>query len=55
MPMKRGKKNASSNISEFHKGQTYAKAKAKFGKKKADRIAVAAGLAASRRKKKKGH
>lgn len=44
MPLKKGKKNVSSNISEFHKGGTYQKTKKKFGKKKADKQAVAAAL-----------
>lgn len=51
MPMKKGKskKTVSSNISEFHKGGTYSKTKAKFGKKTADKQAVAAAMATKRR------
>lgn len=51
MPLKRGKgkKVVSSNIREFHKGGTYAKTKAKFGKKKADKQAVAVALSEQRK------
>ena len=34
----------SSNIREFHKGKTYAHTLAKFGKRRADRQAVAVAL-----------
>lgn len=46
MPLKPGssKETVSDNISEFHKGLTYAHTQAKFGKKKADRQAVAAAM-----------
>lgn len=46
MPLKSGKssKVVSSNISEFHTGKTYAHTKAKFGKKKANKQAVAVAL-----------
>jgi len=55
MPLKKGKsqKVISENISEFHKGGTYAKTKAKFGKKTADDQAVAAAMSTARRSKKK--
>jgi len=53
MPLKSGKKNVSSNIRESHKGQTYARTKAKFGKKDADRQAVAVAMAAARKGKRK--
>lgn len=52
MPMK--SKNAGKNIQEFHHGSRYEKAKAKFGKKKADKMAVAAGMSAARKAKRKG-
>ena len=56
MPLKRGtsKKTVSKNISEFHKGKTYAKTKAKHGKKTADKQAVAVAMA-TKRKSKKGY
>lgn len=56
MPLKRGKskKTISSNISEFHTGKTYAKTKAKFGKAKADKQAVAVALSTSRKSGKRG-
>lgn len=41
--------STSNRIKEFHKGKTYARTKRKFGKAKADKQAVAVGLA---RKKK---
>jgi len=55
MPLHKGtsKKTVSKNISEFHTGQTYAHTKAKFGKKTADKQAVAAALSEQRRSKKK--
>lgn len=46
--------STSQNIREFHTGRTYEKTKAKFGKKDADRQAVAAALNVSRRIKKAG-
>jgi hypothetical protein len=51
VPLKKGKsrKTVSSNIKEFHKGKTYAKTKKKFGKKKANKQAVAAAYATRRR------
>lgn len=53
MPLKKGssKKVMSENIKEFHTGKTYAKTKAKFGKKDADRQAVAVAYAQARKKK----
>lgn len=50
MPLKKGKSRAtvSDNIREFHKGKTYARTKAKFGKKKADKQAVAAAMSKRR-------
>jgi hypothetical protein len=54
MPLKTGKspKTVSSNISELHKGKTYAKTSQKFGKDKANKQAVA--IALSQAKKSKG-
>jgi hypothetical protein len=56
MPLKAGKskKVVSENISEFHGGKTYAHTKAKFGKKKADKQAVAVAMSKSRGGKKRG-
>ncbi len=47
MPMT--SKDSSKNIKEFHTGKTYQRTKAKFGKKRADAQAIAAGLNAARR------
>lgn len=46
MPLKKGSSQAtiSENISEFHGGDTYAHTKAKFGKKKADKQAIAVAM-----------
>lgn len=46
MPLKKGtsRKTVSKNIEEFHEGDTYERTKAKFGKKKADKQAVAVAL-----------
>lgn len=53
MPLKKGKSQAtvSSNIREFHTGKTYAHTRAKFGKARADKQAVAAAMATKRRSK----
>lgn len=53
MPLKKGKskRTMSSNIREFHKGKTYARTKRKYGKKRADKQAVAVGYAQRRRSK----
>lgn len=56
MPFQPGssQKVVSQNISEFHKGDRYAQMKGKYGKAKADKIAVAAALSNARRSKDKG-
>ena len=53
MPLKPGKSQntISSNIRELHSGDVYAKTKAKFGKDKANKQAVAIALSNSRKKK----
>ena len=53
MPLKpgKGKKVVSENISEFHKGKTFAKTEAKFGKEKADKQAVAVAMDKKRKSK----
>lgn len=58
MPGLKGAKNVGRNIREVHKGKTYARTKKKFGKKKADRQAIAiamseAGVSRKKRKSKK--
>lgn len=55
MPGLKGAKNVGRNIKEVHKGKTYARTKAKFGKAKADKQAIAIGMseAGVGRKKKK--
>jgi hypothetical protein len=51
MPLKPGKskETISSNISEFHGGKTYNATKAKFGKAKADKQAIAVALSTARK------
>jgi hypothetical protein len=51
MPM--SGKSTSEDIREFHGGKTYSRTKKKFGKRKADKQAVAAALSNQRRGKKK--
>lgn len=53
MPLKRGKsqKVVSGNIRELHKGPRYKANVRKFGKAKANKIAVAAAFSAARRRK----
>lgn len=51
MPMK--SKKAGNNISEFHTGSRYRDAMKKYGKKHADKIAVAAGMSAADKARKK--
>lgn len=55
MPLLKGKskKIVSKNISEFHKGKTFAKTKSKFGADKANKQAIAVALSQSRKSKKK--
>lgn len=55
MPLKHGKseKVMSENIREFHTGETYQHTKEKFGKKKADKQAIAVAYAMAKRKGKK--
>lgn len=50
MPLASGTSNAvvSGNIRELHQGNTYARTKAKFGKAKADKQAVAIALSKRR-------
>lgn len=50
-PLAKGKsqKIVSQNIKEFHTGSTYAKTKAKFGKEKADKQAIAVAMAQKRK------
>jgi hypothetical protein len=50
MPLKSGSSNKviSSNIRELHTGKTYAHTKEKFGKKRADKQAVAIALEEAR-------
>jgi hypothetical protein len=48
MPLKKSKKAISQNIREFHKGKTYAHTKRKFGKKRADKQAIAAAINAAK-------
>ena len=55
MPGKKGAKNVGRNIKEFHTGKTYERTKRKFGKRVADKQAVAVGMSeagVSRKKKK---
>jgi hypothetical protein len=53
VPLKKGKSKAtlSKNIREFHKGKTYSRTRKKFGKKKANKQAVAVAFAQRRRSK----
>ena len=50
MPLKKGtsKETIGKNISEFHKGPTFAATKAKHGKEVADKQAVAVALGKAR-------
>jgi len=53
MPLFPGKKNVGRNIKELHKGPRYAANRKKFGKKKADQIAIAAAESVARRGRKR--
>lgn len=55
MPLKKGKsrKTVSSNIRELHQGPQYQKTKRKFGKKTADKQAVAIALETKRKSTRK--
>lgn len=55
MPLRKGKskKVVSQNISELHSGKTYTATKSKFGKKKADKQAVAIAMSTARKSNKK--
>jgi len=55
MPLKRGsgRRTISANIKEFHKGKTFARTARKFGKKRANKQAVAVAFAMKRRSRKK--
>jgi hypothetical protein len=48
MPLLSGKKNIGKNISELHSGKTYAKTKAKYGKEKANKQAIAIAMKKAR-------
>jgi len=51
MPLRPGRSKAvvSENIAEFHTGKTYANTAAKYGKKRADKQAVAVALNTARK------
>lgn len=51
MPLKSGKKNISANIKEMHSGPSYAKVVRHLGKKAANKMAVAAAISASKKRK----
>lgn len=53
MPLKKGrsKSTLSQNIREFHKGKTYKRTAKKYGKKRANKQAVAVAYAQRRRSK----
>lgn len=56
MPLKKGssKKAISENISEFHTGKTYHMTEDKFGKKTADKQAIAVALRTAGKSKPRG-
>lgn len=49
MPLLPGKRHVSDNISELHKGPTYARTREKFGKKRANKQAIAIALSEARK------
>lgn len=55
MPLTPGssKKTIGKNIAEFHTGKTYARTAAKFGKKRADKQAIAVALSEARKSRKR--
>jgi hypothetical protein len=55
MPLLKGSSNkvVSQNIVEFHKGETYKKTQAKFGKDKANKQAIAVALSTAGKSNKK--
>ncbi len=55
MPLKKGKSMStiSENIEEFHKGKTYARTLARFGKAHADRQAIAVAYASAGKSRKR--
>lgn len=57
MPLKSGSSReiVSENISEFHKGPSYAHTESKFGKADADRQAIAVAMETARKAKKRKH
>jgi len=56
MPLKKGSsaKTVSANIRELHGGKTFAHTSAKFGKKRADKQAVAIALKKAGKSRRKG-
>jgi hypothetical protein len=44
MPLKRGKEHVGENIREMHDSKVYRRTRRKYGKQRADRQAVAAGM-----------
>jgi hypothetical protein len=51
MPLKSGKSQIPSNIREMHHSKSYAKVVRRHGKKVADKMAVAAAINASKKRK----
>jgi hypothetical protein len=57
MPLEKGRsrRTVSRNIRELHQGQTYAHTRRKFGKKAADKQAVAIALSQARKSRRRVH